>query len=48
MCAPISATIGGSITSASFATAMLFNQILAIATIVSLFGYKIVRFIKSV
>ena len=48
MCAPISATIGGSITSASFATAMLFNQILAIATIVSLFGYKILRFIKLV
>ncbi|WP_457549349.1 hypothetical protein [Archaeoglobus sp.] len=46
MCAPISTTVG-SLTSTSFATTLLFNQVLAVATLISIFGYKLVRIVKS-
>jgi hypothetical protein len=46
MCAPISATVGG-VTSTSFATTLLINQILAVATLISVLGYKLVRIVKS-
>ncbi len=45
MCAPISTTVS-SVTSSSFATAMLTNQILAITTILSVIGYKLAKILK--
>ncbi|GEM_PF-1759953 len=47
MCAPVSATIGGGVSSLSFATSMLLNQILAIATILAFVGYRVARIAKS-
>ncbi len=46
MCAPISATVASSISSASFATSVLINQILAFVAIVSIFGYKVAKIVK--
>ncbi len=47
MCAPVSATVGGSVTAMSFATTMLINQILAIVGILTVVGYKVVKTVKS-
>ncbi len=47
MCAPISATVGGVTSTSSFATALLINQILAVATLISVLGYKLVRIVKA-
>ncbi len=48
MCAPISATIANSVASASFATSLLINQVLAVITILSIVGYKVFRIVKSI
>jgi len=48
MCAPVSATIANSVTSASFATSLLINQVLALAAILSVMGYKVFRIVKSI
>lgn len=47
MCAPISATVGGGVITTSFATTVLFNQILAIIGILGAIGYRVVKIVKS-
>ncbi len=46
MCAPISATVGGSVSSLAFATSLMLNQVLAAVTILAFVGYKIVKIAK--